>query len=109
MEPLHAEEASRANLQCDGGVAGTRTGITEGLVPLGLPLGSVGDVGLELHGHLQQVDGACAPDVSVRALVGDGNVLWEVVLAWKVGHSLRITVWKWCLQKSKVTSSFLVV
>ena len=43
LEPLHADEASQANLQCNGGAVGVRTSIAGGLTPLDLPLGSVGD------------------------------------------------------------------
>ena len=90
LKPLHAEEASRPDLQCDDvGVVGVRTGIFEVLVPLDLPLGSNGYIGLEWHSQLHQVDGGGAPDDNVWALVGGGNVLGEVVLAWKVSCNLQ--------------------
>ena len=38
-------------------MVGVRTGISEVLVPLDLPLGSNGDIGLERHSQLHQVDG----------------------------------------------------
>ena len=90
LEPLHAKEASRADLQCDDvGVVGVRRGISEVLVPLDLPLGSNGDIGLERHSQLHQVDGGGTPDDNVWVLVGGGNVLGEVVLAWKVSCNLQ--------------------
>ena len=89
LEPLHAKEASRANLQCDVGAVGVRTGISEVLVPLDLPLSSNGDIGLERHSQLHQVDGGGTPDDDVWALIGGGNVLREVVLAWKVSCNLQ--------------------
>ena len=90
LEPLHAKEASRADLQCDDvGVVGVRTGIAEVLVLLDLPLHSIGDVGLEWHSQLHQVDCGGAPDDNVWALVGGGNVLGEVVLAWRVNCDLQ--------------------
>ena len=57
---------------------------------LDLPLGSVRDAGLEWHSQLHQVDSGGAPDDNVWALVGDGNVLGEVVLAWKVSCDLHL-------------------
>ena len=90
LKPLHAKEASRPDLQCDNvGVVGVRTGIPEVLVLLDLPLGSNGDIGLEWHSQLHQVDGGGTPDDNVWALVGGGNVLGEVVLAWKVSCNLQ--------------------
>ena len=71
------------------GACGVRTGISEVLVPLDLPLGSNGDIGLERHSQLHQVDGGGTPDDNVWALVGGGNVLGEVVLAWKVSCNLQ--------------------
>ena len=42
LEPLHAKEDSRANLQCDDvRVVGVRTGISEVLVLSDLPLSSI--------------------------------------------------------------------
>ena len=70
-------------------MVGVRTGISEVLVPLDLPLGSNGDIGLERHSQLHQVDGGGTPDDNVWALVGGGNVLGEVVLAWKVSCNLQ--------------------
>ena len=90
LEPLHAKEASRTDLQCDDvGVVGVGTGISEVLVPLDLPLGSNGDIGLERHSQLHQVDGGGTPDDNVWALVGGGNVLGEVVLTRKVSCNLQ--------------------
>ena len=44
LEPLHTEEASRASLQRDyGGAVSVRAGNAEVVVPLDLPLGSIGD------------------------------------------------------------------
>ena len=66
LEPLHAKEASRADLQCDDvGEVGVRTGISEVLVPLDLPLGSNGDIGLERHSQLHRVGGGGTPDDNV--------------------------------------------
>ena len=69
---------------------GARTGISEDLIPLDLPLGSILDVSLERHSQLHQVDSGGAPDDDVRALVGGGNVLGEVVLAWKVSRDVHL-------------------
>ena len=68
---------------------GARTGFAEGLILLALPLSSIRDVGLEWHSQLHEVDSGGAPDDNVRALVGNGNVLGEVVLAWKVSRDLH--------------------
>ena len=55
---------------------GARIGITKGFVPLDLPLGGVGDVGLERHSQLHQVDGGGATDDNVWP-IGHGSVdLW---------------------------------
>ena len=66
-----------------------RAGIPEGLVPLNLPHGSIGDVSLEGHGQLHQVDGPSVSENRVSALVSDGDVLREVVLALKVSCDLH--------------------
>ena len=70
---------------------------------LDLPLGRVRDAGLEWHSQLHQVDSRGAPDDNVWALVGDGNVLGEVV---QPGRSAVICICdgRWPLQNSKVTA-----
>ena len=69
---------------------GARTGIPEDLLPLDLPLGSICNVGFKWHSQFYQVDGGGTPDNDVWALVGGGNVLGEVVLAWKVGRDVHL-------------------
>ena len=69
---------------------GARTGIPEDLIPLDLPLGGICNVGLKRHSQFYQVDGGGTPDNNVRALVGGGNVLGEVVLAWKVSRDVHL-------------------
>ena len=90
LEALHAQKTSRPNLQCnDVGEVGARAGTPEGLVPLNLPHGSIGDVCLKGHSQLYQVDGPVVPENYVWALVSDGDVLREVVLALKVSCDLH--------------------
>ena len=82
---------------------GVRAGNTEIVVPLDLPLRSIGDVCLEWRGQFDQVDSAGAPNNNVWALVSGGNVLGEVVPTWKVAV-ICIPGGRWCLQKSKMTA-----
>ena len=70
------------------GVMGAGTGVSEGLIPLDLPLCSVGNVSLKWYSQLHQVDGGGTPDDKVWALVSS-NVLEEVILAWKVSCDLH--------------------
>ena len=70
LEPLHTEEASRASLQRDyGGAVSVRAGNMKVVVPLYLPLGSIGDVCLEWHSQFNQVDGGGTLNKNVWALV----------------------------------------
>ena len=84
---------------------GAETGIPEALLPLDLPLCSIGGVSLRLNGTVNSIRwmDAGAPDVNVWALVSGANVLGEVVLAWNVGSDLH-PQGRWHLKKSKMTA-----
>ena len=98
---IQREEASRASLQRDyGGAVSVRAGNAEVVVPLDLPLGSIGDVCLKWHSQFDQVDGGGAPNNNVWKLVSGDNVLEEVVLTWKVSCDLQ-SRWQVALAKVK--------
>ena len=78
-----------SSVMSDIGKVGARADMPEELVRLNLPRGSIDNVCLKGHSQLHQVDGPCVPENYVWALVSDGDVLGEVVLASKVSCDLH--------------------